>query len=58
MSTYRVGGHWAVTIIREGVQPVGLDGRRADSELVAVVVDGDRKLARRIADLLTEDEES
>ena len=56
MSAYRVGGHWAVTIIREGVQPVDRAGRRPDSELVAVVVDGDRKLAQRIADLLTQDE--
>lgn len=55
MVTYRVGGHWAVTIVREGVAPPDRAGRRPDSELVAVVVNGDRELAERIAALLNED---
>lgn len=56
MIRYRVGGHWGVTVVREGVQPPDKDGCRPDAELVAVVVNGDRELAQRIADALTEQE--
>lgn len=56
MSMYRVGGHWGVTIIREGVQPTDRAGRRPDSELVAVVVNGDRELAQRIVDALNQED--
>jgi hypothetical protein len=57
VSRYRTGGHWGVTVVREGVEPADHEGRRPDAELAAVVVNGDRELARRIADLLTKDEE-
>lgn len=53
--TYRVGGHWAVTIVREGTDPPDRAGRRPDSELVAVVVNGDRELAQRIVDRLNQE---
>lgn len=49
---YRTGGHWGVTIVREGEQPADEQGHRPDAELVAVVVNGDRELAQRIADAL------
>jgi hypothetical protein len=44
---YRTGGHWGVTIVRQGLDVAG----EAD-ELVAVVTNGDRELADRICWLL------
>lgn len=55
MATYRVGRHWGVTIVREGVEPIEM-GKRADDELVAVVTNGDRDLAERICELLNDGE--
>jgi hypothetical protein len=53
VSTYRVGSHWGVTIIREGTLPTDASCyRRDDDQLVAVVVNGDRELAERICALL------
>lgn len=45
---YRVGGHWGVTIVREGSGPADGGGRRAGDVLVAVVLNGDVGLAGRI----------
>lgn len=55
MNEYRVGGHWGVTVVREGVAEPDEQGRRPDAELVAVVVNGDRELAQRIARKLNEE---
>lgn len=46
--TFRVGGHWGTTIVREGRAEPDEQGRRADDELAAVAVNGDRSLASRI----------
>lgn len=54
MSSYRTGNHWGVTIVRSGVEPIEM-GKRADDELVAVVVNGDTALAERICALLNGD---
>lgn len=40
MSIHRPGGHWRVTIVEEGVQPVDDTGHRPDARLRAVVMDG------------------
>lgn len=52
MSEYRTGNCWGVTIVREGTGPTDPQGRRTGDELVAVVVNGDAALARRICELL------
>jgi hypothetical protein len=57
VTTYRTGNHWGVTIVREttdhprwaGTEPQEVE---PDSELVAVVVNGDQALAERICTLL------
>lgn len=49
--TYRTGGHWGITIVREGTQPADERGRRPDDELVAVTMN-DPQLAERICALL------
>jgi hypothetical protein len=51
MATYRTGGHWGITIVREGVQPPDERGRHADDELVAVTMN-DPALAAQICALL------
>ena len=61
MTTYRTGNHWGITIVREGdvltqgrMEPNGpvLPPRRVGDQLVAVIVNGDIKLAERICSLL------
>lgn len=61
MSTHRTGGHWGVTIIRQGTQSPDDSGRRSDDRLVAVVMNGavvspDLELAERVVMLLNRDE--
>jgi hypothetical protein len=63
VTTYRTGNHWGVTIVREGdADAICADDRCPDrgdhlshdgDQLVAVVTNGDKALARRIAWLLT-----
>jgi hypothetical protein len=57
VTTYRVGNHWGVTIVREA-EPVvlGDNGAHGDDQLVAVVVNGSQVLAERICRLLNADE--
>jgi hypothetical protein len=50
--TYRTGNHWGVTIVREGTEPLDAEGHHPDAELVAVVTNGDQKLAELICALL------
>lgn len=58
---YRTGNHWGVTIVREATPPPGPDHWHEgppcdecprDAELVAVIVNGDQALAKRICELL------
>jgi len=56
VTEYRTGHHWRVTIVREGTQPPDANGKRADAQLVAVVVNGDQALAERICALLNASE--
>jgi hypothetical protein len=62
VSTYRTGNHWGVTIVREP-EPAGICSDRScpdrgdhpshdQAQLVAVVVNGDQELAKRICELL------
>lgn len=37
MSRYRVGGHWGVTILQEGVLPEDEEGRRPDDKLIGMI---------------------
>lgn len=60
-STYRAGGSWGVTIVRQGAGPADAQGRREGDALVAVVmngavVTGDRDLAERVCALLNADD--
>lgn len=55
--THRPGNHWGVTIVRASDQLADGSGRRDDDELVAVVVNGDTGIARRVCDLLNADDE-
>lgn len=55
MKSYRVGGSWAVTIVRCGPDPE-IQGRQDGDELVAVIVNGDKVLAQQIVDALNERE--
>lgn len=52
MTRYRTGGHWDITIVREGTQPADHTGRRPDDQLAAVITNGDTQLAERICALL------
>jgi excisionase family DNA binding protein len=47
---YRVGGHWGVTIVREGVAPPDETGHRPDALLLGVAQT--KEWARRIVDAL------
>ncbi len=50
--TYRTGAHWGTTIVRKGTGPVDDMGHRSGDELVAVVTNGDDRLAELICQRL------
>lgn len=54
---YRVGRSWGVTLVWEGSQPPDEKGRRPDDKLLGMINHDDFALARRIVDLLNDDEE-
>lgn len=49
VTTFRPGGSWGTTIVREGAQVPDEKGRRSDDEFVLLVVDADRPRAERLA---------